>query len=67
MPGHVMLYLGEVNGCHHAVHSFWAYKKRNGDKEETVPVRRVIVSSLDLGLNTSGGSLLERLTSVNLL
>lgn len=67
MPGHIMLYLGEVNGCHHAVHSFWAYKKRNGSEEETVPVRRVVVSSLDLGLATNNGSLLERLTSVNLL
>ncbi|HHO58194.1 MAG TPA: hypothetical protein ENJ85_03380, partial [Oceanithermus profundus] len=25
MPGHVMLYLGSVDGCHHAVHAFWAY------------------------------------------
>jgi len=30
-------------------------------------VRRVVVTSLDLGRNTSGGSLLERLTAVNLL
>ncbi len=67
MPGHIMLYLGEVNGCHHAVHSFWAYKKPTEAGEETVPVRRVVVSSLDLGLGTSSGSLLERLTSVNLL
>ena len=67
MPGHIMLYLGEVEGCHHAVHSFWAYKRPGKNGEETVPVRRVVVTSLDLGRNTSGGSLLERLTAVNLL
>jgi len=67
MPGHVMLYLGEVEGCHHAVHSFWAYKSPDAGGEKTVPVRRVVVSSLDLGRGTSGGSLLERLGSVNLL
>ena len=67
MPGHVMLYLGRADGCHHAVHAFWAYKKPSAAGEETVPVRKVVVSSLDLGMGTSSGSLLERLTSVNLL
>jgi len=67
MPGHIMLYLGEVDGCHHAVHSFWSYKRPTASGEETIPVRRVVVTSLDLGLGTGNGSLLERLTSVNLL
>lgn len=67
MPGHVMLYLGQVDGCHHAVHALWAYRLRGAGGESTVPVGRVVVTSLDLGLGTAGGSLLERLTSVNLL
>ncbi|GEM89478.1 SH3 domain-containing protein [Oceanithermus desulfurans] len=67
MPGHVMLYLGSVDGCHHAAHAFWAYKRRENGGEVTVPVRRVVVTSLDLGRGTDAGSLLERLTSVNLL
>lgn len=67
MPGHVMLYLGSVDGDHHAVHAFWAYKRQENGGEVTVPVRRVVVTSLDLGRGTDAGSLLERLTSVNLL
>ncbi|WP_456477251.1 SH3 domain-containing protein [Oceanithermus sp.] len=67
MPGHVMLYLGAVDGCHHAVHAFWAYKRPQDGGVVTVPVRRVVVTSLDLGRGTPEGSLLERLTSVNLL
>ncbi len=67
MPGHVMLYLGSVDGGHYAVHAFWAYKKVESGAEATVPVRRVVVTSLDLGRGTAAGSLLERLTSVNLL
>ncbi|WP_456415285.1 SH3 domain-containing protein [Oceanithermus profundus] len=67
MPGHVMLYLGAVEGCHHAVHAFWAYKRPENGGEATAAVRRVVVTSLDLGRGTAAGSLLERLTSVNLL
>ena len=67
MPGHVMLYLGAAEGCHHAVHAFWAYERPQDGGAVTVPVRRVVVTSLDLGRGTPRGSLLERLTSVNLL
>ena len=67
MPGHVMLYLGEVEGCHHAVHAFWAYRRPENGGEATAAVRRVVVTSLDLGRGSAAGSLLERLTSVNLL
>ncbi len=67
MPGHVMLYLGAVEGCHHAVHAFWAYKQAKNGGEVAKAVRRVVVTSLDLGRGTADGSLLERLTTVNLL
>ena len=67
MPGHVMLYLGAASGCHHAVHALWAYKRPKSGGEATAAVRRVVVSGLDLGRGTAAGSLLERLTSVNLL
>jgi len=67
MPGHVMIYLGRVEGCHHAVHALWSYRKRDNGSERVVPAGRVVVTSLDLGRGTSSGSLLERLASVNLL
>jgi hypothetical protein len=52
LPGHVMLYLGEVEGEPYVIHDTWGQ------------FRRVIVSDLSLGSESSSGSLLRRLTHI---
>ncbi len=51
LPGHVMLYLGQVQGRPYAIHD-----------SGTPPYGGVIVSDLSLGGDTESGSLLARLT-----
>ncbi len=62
-PGHIMLYLGEVNGEPYAIHSTWAYAEKRGIRERTRLVNRVVVSDLRLGSGKKG-SHLHRLTDV---
>lgn len=52
LPGHVMLYLGAVDGEPHVIHATGG------------PHMAVVVSTLDLYAGTPGGSLLERVRSV---
>lgn len=51
LPGHIMLYLGHVDGRPYAIHD-----------SGTPPYTGVIVSDLSLGEGTESGSLLARLT-----
>ena len=59
IPGHIMLYLGSVEGRPYVIHSLWAY--REGDKLREV--KRVVVSDLLLGEK----SLLKRVDSVRII
>ncbi len=52
LPGHVMLYLGAVDGEPHVIHATGG------------PQMAVVVSTLDLYAGAPGGSLLERVRSV---
>lgn len=58
LDGHVMLYLGSVNGVPYVLHSASSYYE-NGRK---VYVRRVVVSDLELG-RAAGGTFLDTLLS----
>ncbi len=58
LKGHTLLYLGEADGRHYAIHAMSAYMA-DGEK---VPVFGVVVSDLSL-IRTSGKSLDESLTS----
>lgn len=64
MRGHIMLYLGSVDGWPYAIHSFWAYREPTPDGDRVRVVNRVAVSDLDLGEGSQKGSLLRRLTGV---
>jgi hypothetical protein len=66
-PGHVMLYLGMIDGRPYAIHDLFAYTEKDKDSERLVSVNRTAVTSLDLGIGTKRGSLLERLTNVRLI
>lgn len=63
-PGHVMFFLGVDDGEAYAIHSLFDFRRINGNKEEPVKVKQVVVSGLSLGLGTSTGSLLEQLTDI---
>ena len=63
MPGHVMLYLGTVDGRVYAIHSAWAYRESGTIGERTVMVGRVVVSDIARG-GSARGSLLKRVTAI---
>jgi len=67
MPGHIMLYLGKHEEKHYAIHSIWAVQK--GGKSGTVyqKIGKVVITDLNLGKRGPNGSLLQRLTEIQLI
>jgi len=74
MKGHILLYLGTLDGRVYAIHSVWAYRELalpagrpglGGDK--TFVLNRVVVSDLELGEGSKRGSLLERLNAARII
>ena len=65
MPGHIMLYLGENEGNHYAIHALWAYSYPGGlgTEDEIEIVNEVVVTSLKIGYGSRKGSFLERLVA----
>jgi hypothetical protein len=62
-PGHIMLYLGRsAAGVPMALHALGEYVDPCEAGETIVDVQRVVVSTLELGRNSSRGSFLERMT-----
>lgn len=61
MDGHVMLYLGEVDGRPYAIHDLWQYRHPDGS---LTLAGAVVVSDLPLERSTERHTLLERLTRV---
>lgn len=67
-PGHIMLYLGRDDGRHYVLHDIWSFRRGQPSGEDRkVVIGQVVVSDLSLGEGSSKGSLLERITTVNLL
>lgn len=68
MRNHVMLYLGEHNGKHYAIHSLGSYgdasRPRADGSLPRIGVMQIVVGDLDLPLR-SGRRFIEVLTSVN--
>ena len=66
MKGHIMLYLGMVDGKPYAIHGVWAYRQDGGDKDKDIVrvINKVTVSDLSLGQGSQKGSLLRRLSAV---
>lgn len=67
LPGHIMLYLGTVNGKIYAIHSTWGYTEIRGGKEITRLINRVTVSTLELGRDTKNGTHLHRITDARIV
>lgn len=62
MKGHIMMYLGEVDGKPYAISSLSEYKRPCGEDGQVVRVDRVAISDLELGQGTDKTAFLERLT-----
>lgn len=64
MSGHIMLFLGNVNGDPFAIHDIQGYSELGPDGERRIVVNRVVVSNLRIGEGTKSGTFLKRLVTV---
>jgi len=68
MPGHIMIYMGEINGTPYAIHDFWAWRTPSGKGHDIVHrAARVAVTDLMLGEGSENGSFIDRLTHIAIL
>jgi len=67
LPGHIMLYLGIVDGRPYAIHATWGYREPTAKGDRVRVINRVVVSDLSLGEGSQKGSLLERINKIILL
>jgi len=67
LDNHIMLFLGMYNGKPYAIHSTWAFRKRDWGIDNARVINRVAVTGMDLGGGTSRGSLLKRVISINMI
>ena len=66
--GHVMVYLGSVDGTPYVIHDTWARRVLDDDGFETVHrIARVVVSGLDLNAGSRNGSLADRIDRVAII
>jgi hypothetical protein len=63
MPGHIMIFLGIVDGKVFAVHSAWSWRESRVLGERSVMAGRVVVSDITRG-SGARGSLLKRVTVI---
>jgi hypothetical protein len=65
MPGHIMLYLGSVEGKPYALHALWGIGKPTVEGEDdTIAANKVLISDLSLGEGSKRKSLLLRLSAI---
>ena len=65
LPGHIMLFLGQVDGRAYAIHAIHRYHDVDSDgRERSVYLDRVLVTDLNRGARHPDGSLLERITVI---
>jgi hypothetical protein len=67
MKGHIMLFLGIINGNAYVIHDLWGYTQRSWLRETVRVVRRVVVTDLELAKGTRRGTFLERVNAVRLI
>jgi len=66
-PGHVMIYLGEINGTPYVVQSTWAMRQPlSKDIDRTHRLARVLVSDLFMGEGSQRGARIDRITNVTI-
>jgi hypothetical protein len=63
MPGHIMIFLGVIDGKVYAIRSAWALRETRILGERTVMAGRVVVSDISGG-SGARGSLLKRVTAI---
>jgi hypothetical protein len=63
MPGHIMIFLGIIDGKVYAIHSAWSWRESRVLGDRTVMVGRVVVSDITHSAG-SRGSLLKRVTAI---
>jgi len=64
LPGHIMLYLGEMNGAPYVIHSVWGYREPGWTGDRVRVIGRVAVTDASLGAGSQRGSLLERIVTI---
>jgi len=65
MKGHIMLYLGMIEGKPYAIHSVWAYRQPQKKEGDLIRVlNRVTLSDLFLGEGSKKGSLIQRMNGI---
>ncbi len=67
MNGHIMLYLGLVDGRPYAIHDMWGYAEHDRGRQRLRVVNRVVVTHVLLGSGSNSGSLLERLITIRVV
>ncbi len=63
MPGHIMIFLGIVDGKVYAIHSAWSWRESRVLGDRTVMVGQAVVSDITRG-SGKRGSLLNRVTAI---
>ena len=67
LKGHIMLYLGSVNGRPYVIHETWGYKEKGFLRDRIRVINKVVISDLSLGKDSKNGSLLKRIDTVRLI
>ncbi|HAG50969.1 MAG: hypothetical protein A2X87_01360 [Deltaproteobacteria bacterium GWC2_42_51] len=63
LNGHIMLYLGNVDGNYYALHQLFGYYDKDGFRT----VNKAVVTNLELGKDSKMGALKDRIKSINLI
>lgn len=69
-PGHIMIYLGSVDGISYTLQAIWGIRippAEGQEEDQVIAVNRTVVSDLSLGSESKKGSLLHRLTGFSLV
>lgn len=64
LKGHIMIFLGMVDGRPYAIHATSGYMKTIDEKQVKMIINKTVVSDLSLGEHSARGSLLRRLLKI---
>ncbi|MFC1541002.1 SH3 domain-containing protein [Candidatus Latescibacterota bacterium] len=68
MQGHIMIYLGDIDGVPYAISDSWAWREPSESGQDIAHrIARVVVTDLMLGKGSEKGSFLDRLTDIAIL
>ncbi|MCE5248824.1 SH3 domain-containing protein [bacterium] len=68
MPGHVMIYLGAVDGKPYIIHDFWSWHETGPDGGTIIHrAARVAVTDLLFGEGSTRGAFIDRLTHITII